>query len=107
MFMRSPASVVSPPGTRTSRMSRAVTCTSSRRRSTWCARGPRIWLNTSAATGTRSGWATQVPSKPSVASRTLSSFTFASAISFDGGIPAAGMNAAMPPIACAPRRWQV
>ena len=55
------------------------------------------------AVGTRSGCATQVPSKPSPASRCLSSRTFASAISFTSGSRRLGMNAAMPPIAYAPR----
>ena len=39
-------------------------------------------------------------------SRSLSSRTFASATSFTAGSRREGMNAAMPPIACAPRRWQ-
>ena len=46
-----------------------------------------------------------MPSKPSPDSRSLSSRTFASAISFTAGSLRDGMNAAMPPIACAPRRW--
>ena len=41
------------------------------------------------------------------ASRSLSSRTFASATAFTSGSRREGMNAAMPPIACAPRAWQV
>ena len=59
------------------------------------------------ATGTRSGCATQVPSKPSPDSRCLSSRTRANAISFTSGSRRDGMNAAIPPIACAPRAWHV
>ena len=40
-------------------------------------------------------------------SRSLSSRTFAIATSFTAGSRRFGMNAAIPPIACAPRRWQV
>src|SRR5919109_448517 len=54
--------------------------------------------NSSFAPGTRSGWATQVPSKPSVASRTLSSRTFARATSLTFGSLRLGSDAAMPPI---------
>ena len=57
-------------------------------------------------TGTRSGCATHEPSKPSPDSRSLSSRTFASAISFASASLRDGMKAAMPPIACAPRPWQ-
>ena len=48
-----------------------------------------------------------MPSKPSPASRDLSSRTFASAISVTSGSRRFGMNAAIPPIANAPRLWQV
>ena len=48
-----------------------------------------------------------MPSKPSPASRRLSSPTFASATAFTSGSRRDGMNAAMPPIACAPRSWHV
>src|SRR6059036_1093820 len=58
-------------------------------------------------TGTRSGWATHVPKKPSFASRVLSSRTFVNATSFAAGSLRLGTNAAMPPIAWAPRRWHV
>ena len=79
---RSPASVISPRGT-VSRSS-AVTCTSSRRRSIWlgraCGRRTPPW-----PTATRPGWATQVPSWPSPASRTLSARTFSSASSLASG----------------------
>ena len=56
--------------------------------------------------GTRSGCATHEPSKPSPASRSLSSRTLASARALTSGSRRLGMNAAMPPIAIAPRRWQ-
>ena len=55
--------------------SSAVTETSSRRRSSWFGRSPSTASKHSVATGTRSGWATHVPSKPSPASRSLSSRT--------------------------------
>ena len=48
-----------------------------------------------------------MPSKPSPASRVLSSRTLASAASVTSGSRRLGMKAAMPPIAKAPRRWQV
>src|SRR5439155_699491 len=44
------------------------------------------------ATGTKSGWATQVPSNPSFASRILSSRTLAKAISFAAGSLRLEMN---------------
>ena len=59
------------------------------------------------ATGTRAGCATQVPSWPSVASRSLSARTLASAASLASGSFLIGICAAMPPIAWTPRRWQV
>src|SRR5213080_4967716 len=68
---------------------------------------PEHPIETAPATGTRSGWATHVPSKPSPDSRSLSSVTFASATRLTSGSRRDGMNAAMPPIACAPRRWHV
>ena len=37
----------------------------------------------------------------------LSAFTFASAAAFAASSPLIGICAAMPPIACTPRRWQV
>ena len=61
----------------------------------------------SVATGTRPGCATQVPSNPASASRSLSSRTAANAISLTSASRRVGMKAAMPPIACAPRLWQV
>ena len=57
--------------------------------------------------GDQSGWATQVPSKPSPASRSCPRASFAIAARFASASVRLGMNAAMPPIACAPRRWQV
>src|SRR6267378_5038576 len=89
-----------PPGIRTFRRSFADTRTSSRSSSTWLGLDFRTPSNTCFATGTRSGWATHVPSNPSFASRTLSSRTLARAISFASGSFRLGMNAAMPPIAC-------
>ncbi len=53
----------------------ALTETSSRRRCFWSTRSPNAASNSACATDTRSGWATQVPSKPSPASRSLSSRT--------------------------------
>ena len=106
MLLRTPFSVMVPPGTRVSCSSRASTCTSSRRRSFWLGL-PNLRSNTSFATGTRSGWATHVPSKPSAISRSLSARVWASAFSLISGFFRLGMNGAIPPIACAPRRWQV
>ena len=40
-------------------------------------------------------------------SRVLSSRTLASAVAFTSGSRRLGMNAAIPPMACAPRPWQV
>ena len=57
------------------------------------------WSNTAFATGTRPGCATQVPSQPSVTSRSLSWRTFSSAASFAAGSFLIGICAAMPPIA--------
>jgi hypothetical protein len=54
-----------------------------------------------------SGCATQEPSKPSPASRPLSSATFFMAASFCVSSLREGRNADMPPMACAPRLWQV
>ena len=67
-------------------------------------RGP--WSKASSQISTMPGWATQEPSKPSPASRVLSSGTFWKAASLTSG-SLLGMNAAMPPIAWAPRLWQV
>src|SRR5206468_2910778 len=90
-----PAWVIVPPGIRTSRRSFADTRTSSRSRSTWLDLDFRMPSNTFFATGPKSGWATHVPSKPSFASRILSSRTFASAISFASGPFRLGMHAAV------------
>ena len=105
--LRSPASVSSPGVSLTASSCAAVTATSSRSRSSWFGRSPSTPSKTSRQIGTRSGWATQEPSKPSPASRVLSSRTLASATSLTSGSRRLGMNAAMPPIACAPRLWQV
>ncbi len=80
--------------------------TSSRSLSTWLGRSPSTASKISMASGTRSGWATQVPSQPPCASRSLSSRTFAKATSLTAASRREGMKAAMPPIAWAPRRWQ-
>lgn len=84
-----------------------ATETSSRSRSFWFGFSPRTASKDSSAIGTRSGWATQEPSKPSWASRSLSSLTLANATLFTSASRREGMNAAMPPMACAPRLWQV
>ena len=60
--------------------------------------------NTSRQTGTRSGCATHEPSKPSLASRCLSWRTLSSAVLVTSSSRRFGMNAAIPPIANAPRR---
>ena len=106
MLLRIPFSVIVPPGTRVSCSSRASTRTSSRLRSFWCAL-PSLRSKTSFATGTRSGCATQVPSNPSATSRSLSARVCASAFSLTSGFFRVGMNGAIPPMACASRRWQV
>ena len=48
-----------------------------------------------------------MPSYPCPASRCLSALTCASALSVTSGSRRSGMNALMPPMACAPRLWQV
>ena len=63
-------------------------------------------MKTSLQSSTMPGWATQEPSKPSSASRSLSARTLAKACSLTAG-SFDGMKAAMPPMACAPRLWQV
>jgi len=73
------------------------------RRSTWFGCGITR-SKISVAMGTSPGCATHVPSWPSVASRSLSARTCASARSFTSGSDLTGMKAAIPPIACAPRR---
>ncbi len=106
-LLRRPSSVASPGVEAMSSSSPWPTWTSSRWRSIWLGREPSTPSNTSMATGTRSGWATQVPSKPSPASRCLSSRTLATACSLISGRLRLGMKADMPPMANAPRRWQV
>ncbi len=103
MFPRSPSSVRSPGVWSTASRFAALTDTSSRSRSSWLGPSPSTSSKISAQTGTRSGWATQDPSKPACASRYLSSRTFANARSLTSGSLRLGMNAAMPPIANAPR----
>ena len=63
-------------------------------------------MNTSSQSPTMPGWATHDPSNPARASRSLSARTLANAASLTSG-SRLGMNAAIPPIANAPRRWQV
>ena len=104
MSWRSPASVRAPSGVLS--RSRAPTFTSSRLRWIWLGVF-MCWSKIARAIGTRAGWATQVPSWPSVTSRSLSARTFASAASFASGLPLIGICAAMPPMAWTPRRWQV
>ena len=87
--------------------SAAVTCTSGRCLSSWFGRSPSTAVNASMQVGTSPGCATQEPSKPSPASRSLSAFTLARACSVTAGSALFGTNAAIPPMACAPRRWQV
>ena len=107
-FSRTPASVIVPPSTReVQQLGGRSTATSSRSRSFWFGRSPRTPSKISVASGTRSGWATHVPSKPSPDSRSLSSRTLAIAVALTSASRRLGMNAAMPPIACAPRRWHV
>ena len=106
-LLRRPASVMFPGVAETLSRSAAVTVTSSRSRSSWFGLSPSTPSKTSVQIGTRSGWATQEPSKPSFDSRVLSWRTFSSATAFTSGLRRDGMNAAMPPIACAPRLWQV
>ena len=104
-FWRSPASVMLPGGAASSSSAVALksACLPLR---TWL--GPGISrLNTSIAIGTSPGCATQVPSCPSLASRSLSARTLASASSFRSLSSLIRIWAAMPPIAWAPRRWQV
>ena len=105
---RTPATVTAPPGTRKSSSSvgrdrdlvaQPVLLVRGRRP------GPRRRSRSRAGRGP--GWATHVPSNPSPLSRSLSSRTLAIARSVTSGSRRFGMNAAIPPIACAPRRWHV
>ena len=64
----------------------------------------RLWNDIFIADSTRPGCATQVPSQPSVTSRSLSCRTFSIAASFAAGSFLIGICAAMPPMAGAPRR---
>src|SRR4026208_2467375 len=104
MLLRMPASVIGRSGWKSSSCF-AVTCTSGRWRVYWLGCG-MCWSNTAFATGPSPGWATQVPSQPSVTSRSLSARTFSIAASFAAGSFLIGICAAMPPIAGAPRRWR-
>ena len=104
--LRTPCSVMAsrPPAEPASRRSEAVTCTSSRWRSSWLGRSPRTSSNCPRATGTESGWATQEPSNPSSASRALSAATPSNAWRLRSSSVRDGTTAAMPPIAWASRR---
>ena len=106
-FERRPSSVRAPGVDDTSSRASADGDTSSRCFSTWFRRSPSTSSNASVATGTESGCATHVPSKPASASRCLSSRTAAKAFLFASSSVRDGITAAMPPIACAPRAWQV
>ena len=106
-FERSPSSVTSPGVSGIASSSSALTDTSSRRRSTWFGRSPSTSSKASVATGTESGCATQVPSKPSPASRCLSARTASKARRLASSSLRLGITADMPPIAWAPRAWQV
>ena len=97
-----PSSVISPGCRRDVEELRRRSSRPSRWRSSWFGRSPSTASNASRATGTRSGCATQVPSNPCPASRSLSSRTLASAIAFTSASRREGMNAAIPPIAWAP-----
>ena len=79
---RSPRRACRPTASR----SAAVVVTSSRCRSSWCGRSPRTPSNTSRQASTMPGWATQEPSKPSPASRVLSSASLAKACSLTRGV---------------------
>src|SRR5215470_14179933 len=103
-LLRSPPSVIGPLVLATESRSGPDTLTSSRSLSSWLGRVPRAASKTSLHSGTRSGCATQEPSKPSADSRVLSSRTLASAVAFTSGSRRLGMNAAIPPMACAAPR---
>mmetsp|Transcript_19617 Transcript_19617/g.49853 ORF Transcript_19617/g.49853 Transcript_19617/m.49853 type:complete len:249 (-) Transcript_19617:984-1730(-) len=106
MLVRTPASVTRPDRPLRERRSSAVTLTSQRRTCSWLGCGMCL-SNTSSATLTRSGCATQVPSWPALASRSLSARTLASAASLAALLSLMGICAAMPPMACTPRLWHV
>jgi hypothetical protein len=83
MLLRSPASVIGASGRKSSR-SFAVTCTSSRcRRTGWA---PACAVEHLLRDRHQPGCATQVPSQPSVASRSLSARTLAIAASLAAGV---------------------
>ena len=84
------------------------TCDVVARRSIWLGRSPSTASKASRATPTTSGCATQVPSKPSAG---LALLVGAHGVDRRARWPRGrvrdGISAAMPPIAKAPRRWQV
>mmetsp|Transcript_17309 Transcript_17309/g.23797 ORF Transcript_17309/g.23797 Transcript_17309/m.23797 type:complete len:230 (-) Transcript_17309:388-1077(-) len=104
-FSTSAARVLRPPWGAANSCSSVTPANSGGTLSIWL--GPGMCASKAAlAMGTRAGWATQVPSCPSRASRSLSAATAAIARSFTAGF-LAGICAAMPPMAKVPRRWQV
>ena len=105
--LRRPSSVISPGVDFASSSWSAVTETSGRSLSIWLSLSPRTSSNAASAVSTTSGCATQVPSKPASASRSLSSLALASAFLLASSSLRDGICAAIPPIANAPRLWQV
>ena len=103
---RKPSSVRSPGVEAASSRSSPLTETSSRCLSSWLGESPRTPVKISLHSSTMPGWATHDPSNPAPTSRSLSARTLAKAASLTAG-SLLGMNAAMPPIANAPRLWQV
>ena len=74
---------------------------------TWFGLPPSTSSKASVATGTESGCATQVPSKPSPASRSLSARTASKAFQWASSSERLGIIADMPPIAWALRACEV
>ncbi len=106
-LVRSPSRLTPPPVVETSTSSRRPTATSGRWRSSWFGRSPRTAAKASRQVCTSAGCATQEPSKPRPASRDLSATVLSSAAVVASGLLRLGTKAAMPPIAWAPRAWQV
>ena len=84
-----------------------VTLTSGRCLSIWLGFSPSTASKAAFAVETTSGCATQVPSKPALASRFLSSLTASIARWLAASSLRDGISAAIPPIANAPCSWQV
>ena len=106
-FRRRPFSVIWPSVLSIASRSAAATETSSRCLSTWLSRSPSTFWNSPMAGSTESGCATHEPSKPAAASRFLSAATASSAFCAASSSVRDGITALMPPMACAPRLWQV